>query len=51
VPNDRSVSFSRLDAHSGSYVLFFGQYEPVMIHQSFGVRGLLIAVPLGALFI
>ena len=49
--NDRSVSFSRLDAHSESYVLFFGQYGPVTIHQTFGVRGLLIAAPLGALCI
>lgn len=31
-----------------AYLLSFGQYGPVTIHESFGVRGILIAAPLGA---
>lgn len=32
-----------------TYLLSFGQYGPLTIHESFGVRGILIAAPLGAL--
>lgn len=32
-----------------TYLLSFGQYGPVTIHESFGVRGIVLAVPLGAL--
>ena len=32
-----------------TYVLSFGQYGPVTIHGSFGIQGLLLAVPLGGL--
>ena len=32
-----------------TYLLSFGQYGPVTIHGSFGIQGLLLAAPLGAL--
>ncbi|THJ21287.1 MAG: hypothetical protein CAF45_012535 [Nitrospira sp. CG24E] len=32
-----------------TYLLSFGQYGPVTIHESFGIQGFLLAVPLGGL--
>ncbi|MBU6481412.1 MAG: YeeE/YedE family protein [Nitrospirae bacterium] len=32
-----------------TYLLSFGRYGPVTIHGSFGIQGLLLAAPLGAL--